>query len=432
MTTNTTIASQNESDFWEAKADSPDPMFEMWAEKKDRTKECLENIVPHLALKPGYEVLEIGCGIGRLTNNLQVASEFDLSITGIDISHKLLEIARHNDLSHRVNYALTDGRHLPPGPMYDAIYSMLTFQHIPPEGVIMYFYDVGLRLKKNGVFRFQFVEGRQRAPFNYHHPLGTILDRLEENGLRVRRIDRNLMYPNWTWITAIKMTVCQAGHSKHDLITVPTKIGPMRVYDWEQYKDFHGYCTGQDDVSRTLINTGGWEPIETEIVRSVLEKGDRKGEVWDFGAHIGWYTIQAAQMGYRVLAVEGNPENADVLRENAKRLKVQDKIVIWERWVDDNAPEIPVPLCDVELVKVDLEGNERFAVWAMRKWLKAQRVKNLLVEISPSFNDSYPALVQEIEGYGYKPYLVTTDGLVAFGHRYDFPQADLLFTREGR
>jgi len=93
--------------------------------------------------------------------------------------------------------------------------------------------------------------------------------------------------------------VCQAGHKKHDTLKVETGVGPMFVYDYEKYKDIAGYCTGKDDVSRTLINEGAWEKPETEIVKGILENGNRNNLLIDIGCHIGWYSISSQSYRWR-------------------------------------------------------------------------------------------------------------------------------------
>ena len=106
-------------------------------------------------------------------------------------------------------------------------------------------------------------------------------------------------------------TLCQAKHKKHDRLLVDTQQGEMYVYDYDQYNGFNGYCTGQDDISRTLQNTGVWEPIETAIIKEILENGDRNASVIDFGTHIGWFTLMAAEAGYKVIGYEGM-DDADI------------------------------------------------------------------------------------------------------------------------
>jgi len=71
-----------------------------------------------------------------------------------------------------------------------------------------------------------------------------------------------------------------------------------------------------DSVSRTLLETGQWEPETWGIVKKYLPAG---GTFVDVGAHIGVYSLKAAQaMGSQghVIAIEPNPETVQKLRDN--------------------------------------------------------------------------------------------------------------------
>lgn len=225
------------------------------------------------------------------------------------------------------------------------------------------------------------------------------------------------------------MNLCQAGHLEHDRRSAPTYLGDLTVYDWDKYKGYNGYCTGQDDISQTLIKYGKWEHPETLMIKKLLNSGDRNCPVWDFGAHIGWYSILAGQLGYPVAAFEGDAENVDVLKINAKNRGVEKRLMVFPEWVGGTSKKIGLQEgMDIELVKADVEGNERFVIAMIDDWLKARRIKNLFIEISPCFNDSYPALVAHIEECGYRAY--TTPDLQPFDHNYDFEQTNLLFQRK--
>lgn len=211
---------------------------------------------------------------------------------------------------------------------------------------------------------------------------------------------------------------CEAGHITHSVRTVDTAQGPMAVYDWDRYVGFAGYCEGQDDVSRTLINTGGWECDCTAQIEAILKAGDRKRLVYDVGAHIGWYSRLALGLGYTVVAFEADGENIKLLKRNAP-----GDLRVHHLWIDKNTRAIPA--ADIELVKIDIEGNERYAIAMLRKSLDAGQVRHIHMEVSPVFNDSYPALIDELESYGFT---ATLDG-ARFDHDYSFDQTNLLFTR---
>ena len=54
------------------------------------------------------------------------------------------------------------------------------------------------------------------------------------------------------------MNICDAGHKIHDRKIVDTVQGKFLIFDYEQYMGYTGYCTGQDDISRTLSLYGNW------------------------------------------------------------------------------------------------------------------------------------------------------------------------------
>jgi hypothetical protein len=224
--------------------------------------------------------------------------------------------------------------------------------------------------------------------------------------------------------------ICQAGHKEHDRIKVKTALGEMTVFDWDKYKDFKGYCTGQDDISRTLINTGVWEPIESSTIGEVLKQGDRSNLFLDFGCHIGWYTLMAAGLGYRVHSYDGDRENLELLKlnlvNNVKGFDVNYQQVWFDAKTDQDLLTKSIPYnATIELVKIDIEGNEQYVIPLLKPWLENGLIKNLFIEISPVFNDSYPALINKLLSYGYKIY----DNGNEFDMNFDFPQKNLLFKK---
>ena len=225
------------------------------------------------------------------------------------------------------------------------------------------------------------------------------------------------------------MNVCQVGHKSHETLDIETEIGPMRVYDSNKYKNIRGYCTGKDDVSGALKQTGRWEPFETTIVSNILTGSDTEKYVLDFGSHIGWYSIVAAKKGYRVLAIDGDRENLKTLEYNATVNQVGHKIMMVPLWVDERLSSVDdlkllPPDTKIKLMKVDIEGNEQYAVRMVEEMLNNKKIENLLLEISPIFNKSYPKLIDKLINYGYGVY---KDGNIWNGN-LDFDQANLLFT----
>lgn len=236
---------------------------------------------------------------------------------------------------------------------------------------------------------------------------------------------------NETWEEQQRLKIwqkCQAGHESHKRKSVSTKIGRLQIYDWEKYYGYAGYCTGQDDISMTLDKYGIWEEKETQIVENILRNSD-DGFKWviDIGSHIGWYSILAAKLGYYVLAIDGDKENLEVLSKNADMNGVSDLIQPFLLWIDKNAMEFEVAHEDqISLLKIDIEGNEQFAIKSLKKSIKKGQIKNIFMEVSPVFNDSYPKLVKEIIDSGYDAY---KEGQV-FDGNFNFQQSNLLFIRK--
>jgi len=104
-------------------------------------------------------MLEIGCGVGRMTRML--ARIFG-HVSGVDISEEMIRQARENtaDLPN-VEVSVGDGCTLTglPDASFDFAFSFIVFQHIPAYAVMdSYCREVARVLKPRGLFKFQ-VQG---------------------------------------------------------------------------------------------------------------------------------------------------------------------------------------------------------------------------------------------------------------------------------
>lgn len=226
-----------------------------------------------------------------------------------------------------------------------------------------------------------------------------------------------------------------SGH-QHTLIPVQwpeNDNGKLWGFDAAAYLNTYGYCMGDDDVSRTLIRVGQWEPVESRAFERAL--AHTPGLVLDFGAQIGWYTIMAARMGREVLAIEAVAEHCGLIRQNALLNEVAKNVTIAQCWIDDNTPELVGDFPPIAMVKIDLEGNDAAAYRVIRPAVKAGQVAAILCEISPVFNDSYVELVRDIIAQGFtaevcNPWrpLREDDDLADFVNAE--PQTDMLFVRK--
>lgn len=206
-----------------------------------------------------------------------------------------------------------------------------------------------------------------------------------------------------------------------DMQTVKTEHAlqfPMAIWDWydETFSTYNHYCPQQDVVSWSIDNYGIWEPYETAIVLDLLSE-DPTGPVLDIGAQIGWYSILASLKGYEVYAIESDLENIDMIKRNNELNDIEIQTI---HGVVDGMVHLQPEY--FHFVKVDIEGMEWSAVNMLAESFVKQRIKYALLEISPSMNDGYPDLVEQIIRYGYRAFQVPHKG---WDHMFEFSRYPL-------
>jgi SAM-dependent methyltransferase len=125
-----------------------------WDQGEKDLDTLLEAVGASLAAED--RVLDIGCGVGRLT---RVAAARAAHATGIDISAEMVDQAKVN-LAGVDNVALVvgDGTSLRPLPdaAFSAVISLVVFQHIPdPQVTLGYVREIGRVLQPGGWAAFQ-------------------------------------------------------------------------------------------------------------------------------------------------------------------------------------------------------------------------------------------------------------------------------------
>jgi SAM-dependent methyltransferase len=113
-------------------------------------------------------IVEIGCGIGRMTQWL--AANFGF-VDALDVSSAMLEAAQQR-LGHLANIAfhLGSGSDLAPlaSDSADLVFSYIVFQHIPSRSAIQgYVADAARVLRDRGAFKFQ-LNGDQSPEYLAH------------------------------------------------------------------------------------------------------------------------------------------------------------------------------------------------------------------------------------------------------------------------
>ena len=107
-------------------------------------------------IEPSDRVVEIGCGIGRLT---RVIAARAAEVWALDVSERMLELARrHNPGLGKVHWLLGDGATLTgiEDSSADACVSHVVFQHIPDPAITLgYVREIGRVLQPGGWAAFQ-------------------------------------------------------------------------------------------------------------------------------------------------------------------------------------------------------------------------------------------------------------------------------------
>lgn len=107
-------------------------------------------------LPPGGTILDIGCGLGRLTRPLARQAE---RVIALDVSSEMLAQARElNGQLDNVEWVHGDGRSLRPvdDATVDACVSHVVFRHIPdPAITLAYIREMGRVLKPGGFAAFE-------------------------------------------------------------------------------------------------------------------------------------------------------------------------------------------------------------------------------------------------------------------------------------
>ena len=176
--------------FWDNAAKDPDVRYKYIADEWATTETFLDLIKNNN--NDWNNVLEIGCGIGRLL--VPFADMYkECNFYGIDISDEMIKLAPKRD---NIKYQeLADN--------LDLVYSMLVFQHIEHQEKINYIKLAYKKLKVGGHLFFQFVIGEENSPYSYQTSRLEIENILKDIGFN-NLIFTNHMHPQWMFVRGIK------------------------------------------------------------------------------------------------------------------------------------------------------------------------------------------------------------------------------------
>ena len=150
-------------------------------------------------------LLDLGCGIGRLTSEIAGRVPAETEIVGVDISEKLIDEAKRWP-AHNTLYRVNDGRTLPERTgMFDGAWSVAMFQHIPYEAMMGYVAEVCDHLRPGATFVFTVARGDEDMFLNHQLSDDGMITLISKLGGRFATVDVHQDERNgWTWIEATK------------------------------------------------------------------------------------------------------------------------------------------------------------------------------------------------------------------------------------
>lgn len=198
-------------------------------------------------------------------------------------------------------------------------------------------------------------------------------------------------------------------------------------------------------------------PYETKVLRETLKNGDI---FFDIGAHIGWYSLNAAQIvgkKGKVIAFEpnsnciadlkrnkelnkfdnitieeiaitdkntrsdfwiGDDMGGSLIQKNTMRLTIDKKIkkiTVSAQTLDDYCKEHNIK--KISLIKIDVEGAEMRVLRGAKITLKNLYPDIIIEWVDITFqadNTSKMRLINFFSAYGYYPYTFTSSGLKSY------------------
>lgn len=213
-------------------------------------------------------------------------------------------------------------------------------------------------------------------------------------------------------------------------ILVMAKREQSSVIKYHERDKFYMVAYGKGElVSDACIGDHFFEQLYTDMIIKLFKQSTMINPWFlDVGANIGIHSLAVASHGIKVIAIEGNKENAVKLRLSKAINKFNEMTIINRIVLDkpglaciktrpENMGGISVKYdCEIYsnvttidmilgwhapyIMKMDIEGSEYQALLGAHDILKSGLVKYILIELTLSFNTTLHA-VDLLISYGY-------------------------------
>ena len=197
-------------------------------------------------------------------------------------------------------------------------------------------------------------------------------------------------------------------HDSHDTLTHLVDYNGQKyimfLYDWGKYLDpkSENWCPANDVISENIETYGFWEVYETMLFDQILATGGNNNFI-DIGSQLGWYSLRAADKGFNVYSIEADKNSASLLKTSSKKNGFNN-IFVDNIIINKNSPKIKPK--KTKLVKIDIEGNEQYALIMLEELFKKNKIEYAIFEFSTALNDSYPGILKKLNQYGYTRYCI--------------------------
>jgi len=254
--------------------------------------------------------------------------------------------------------------------------------------------------------------------------------------------------PAWVRFSAAVIRRLPAGRYRAmDILPRPSSAFLMHMAEEVGGYPFH--CDLRDTISREVCFTGCYEPQVSALVRSILRPGM---SFVDVGANWGYFTLLAASLvgrSGRVLSLEPDPRLFSILQGNVSRGRLdyvtamqlaashESGIVSLTGYTEDggnfgisritqrsekeegvfqvNSDSLDSILklhgmLSVDLMKMDIEGGEVFAIAGLDESLSNRKIKRLILELHPiqlaEHGSTVSAITDKLQSAGYKGWTI--------------------------